>query len=235
MPGVAQEAPDCFAVDTDAPSLTAALLQLVANSTLTIGGKSDRPRGIGLYVSLHSPEARSDVSPEKMQLVFDAGLGLWLFQHVLYDGWEATAQLGADLGGAARENAISVGYDRNAHVFMDVEGTKSVGQPVVDFIEAWAAEMAKGFPPGMYRGFASGVSAEQAYQVPNVHAYAKAWGPWDVAEVGCVLEQQRQVSICGTYFDPQIVKADLRGRRLSWMIDPSAGGESGAYRAIPPA
>jgi hypothetical protein len=218
MPGVAQEAPDCFAVDTDS-RITAALARAVAATELTVGGVVGKPRGIGRYVSLHEPESVSDLTPEEMQVVWDEGLALWVFQHVLYPGWTASAQLGADLGGKARENARAIGYAPGCHVFVDVEGTSSVGEPVAEFVNAWAAEMAEGFPPGFYRGFQSGLSADQAYEmIPNVHVYAKAWGPWDV-ECGCALEQQRQMAIGGAYFDPQIVKADKRGRRISWMVD----------------
>ena len=217
-------APNGLALDLDTP-LTDALLDSLEGVTLPVAGVQEPIRGFARYLSLHSPEAVSDATAAEIARVTRRGYGLWLVQHVLNVGWVASAQLGADLGGAARENGLKVGYLEGGHVAIDVEGTASSGQAVLDFINAWAAEMVKSFPACDYKGYDSGLTPLQHYEgTPNVHLFWTAPGQ-TVAVRGAAIHQGQTVTIKGTQYDPDVIGSDALGGRLIWMVEPEAVAE----------
>jgi hypothetical protein len=152
-------------------------------------------------------------------------MGLWLVQHVKMPGWEASAQLGSDLGGSAAEYARAVGYLPGAHLATDQEGCKSVGDPVIAFLEAWAKEAtASGFDflPLAYDGYAAGLTPEQFYSsLPSFHLYWADYGPRVVAHRGFAIKQhaQQQFPELPWPVDLDDVKGDQLGGRLRWMVD----------------
>jgi hypothetical protein len=224
MTFVVQSAPNGLAVDTNWEVTPATLKSLAAARPVVQGAPAQPVLGVAIYVSLHEPESVSDATVQKLADITQAGFGCWLVQHVLMPGWTASAQLGADLGGAACANAQKIGYLPGAHVFLDLEGCKSEGLPVIEFINAWAAQMTVVYPPGLYRGYSSGLTSAQAYgALPTVHGYWKAPGPWDVDVRGTFIEQlYPEVTIGGVTYDYDILGADKLGGRLQWIIDMAA-------------
>lgn len=229
MVALAQPAPNCLGVDLDQP-VTSRLLDIFDRTTLPLSATPFRGpplgarlpiRGIGRYVSLHTPEAAGDALASEIALLLTRGYAYWLIQHVLNPGWEASAQLGADLGGAARENALGLSY--GAHLGLDIEGTVSRGEAVLDFIEAWAAEVTRSFPALAYVGYDNGLTPHDLYYgLGNVHLYWGAPGPWDVAERHFAIRQGMPITIGGAECDPNGIGEDALGGRLTWMVDPAA-------------
>lgn len=230
MVALAQAAPFCLGVDLDQP-VTSRLLDIFDKTTLPLPATPFRGppvgarlpiRGIGRYVSLHIPEAVGDAFAAELALITTRGYGVWLVQHVLFEGWEASAQLGSDMGGAARENALEAGYLPGCHLSIDVEGTASKGEPVLEFIEAWAVEVTKSFPACEYVGYDSGLTPhDHYYGLGGVHLYWGAPGPWDVAERHFGIRQGLPLTIGGVECDPDGIGEDALGGRLTWMVDPA--------------
>ena len=209
---IASAAPNGLAIDTSARISPAAAIEIAAAQ---INGQPIL--GIGRYVSLHEPEPSSDItSDELLGITEGAGLGCWLVQHV-FSKWSASAALGTEEGKIARDNALAVGYPLGCHLFLDLEGCQTVGQVNIDYCNAWAAEVIAAFPPGLYRGFASGISSAQAYvSLPTYHLYWKAPGPWDVDIRGCAIVQGMTTTVVGIPADPDTLSADKLGGRLTW-------------------
>lgn len=215
-------APECLACDTSA-GVTSAQARALAATTW----KGERVRGLAQYVPIDAKRpGPGDITAGRLQGILAAGLGLWLVQHVKFPTWIASAQLGADMGGAAAQYAKSVGYLPGCNLGVDQEGCRSVGRPVADFLEAWAKEVAaEGFtyPATVYEGFAAGLTAEQLYEwLPDVHSYWSDYGPGRAVAVrGFEVVQHAQQMLPGLpfYVDLDTIKADLLGGRLQWMID----------------
>ena len=213
------QAPDCLAVDTNA-KLNAAQCKTLATSGLTLPGENlVRPiKGVCRYVSLHTPEPVSDIDSEELSDILNAGLGLWLVQHCLNPGWVATEALGMKLGAAAYDNAKAAGYAAGAHLALDLEGCATIGHAVVDFVEAWCAQLAGEYLPLLYVGYACGLSPDQLYEaLPSVHLYWSDFGPRTVSVRGFAIKQHAQTAVHGIPVDPDVLSADNLGDRLMWM------------------
>ena len=251
----AAEAPDCLACDTSyGVGLLPSQARILHATSLAIpAGSAPRPiRGVAQYVRRRrGVQSAGDITIGRLPMILSAGLGLWLVQHVAMPGWVASAQLGADLGGAAAEHAIEVGYLRTCHLGVDQEGCASVGRPVADFLEAWAAEVIKvrapaptpafgevtipeaqveeiGYRPLVYDGFAAGLTPDQLYAwLPRVHLYWSDYGPRQVSHRGFAVKQHAQQTLPGLPFavDVDEVGSDQLGGRLRWMVDLDAYGE----------
>lgn len=227
MAAVVSVAPNCLLLDTDT-KLTKALLDACANATLVwqAGGEAEPVRGFARYLTLHSPESLRDLTADELALILGhdgyqgGGFGFFPVQHVLEPGWFASAQRGADLGGAAAENAQKIGILSSCSVAFDAEGVGNPGPQMVACLQAWAAEIAKVWSPVEYVGFDNGETPDQHYySQPDVHLYWKAPGPWAVSKRSFAIYQGGQVVIGGAAFDKDKVGADNLGGRLRWMID----------------
>lgn len=217
MAYVVKEAPDGLAIDTASP-ITPEVAQKIARSTLL----GQPIVGVCQYVGLQDNGA-FDINNERLAGILGAGLGLWLTQHCLYPGWEATEALGRQLGNAARRNALLAGYAQGACLALDLEGCKSVGQPVIDYVNAWVEQVRDDFEPLLYVGFSTGLTAQQLYEAfPGIHRYWSDFGPRQVSTRGFCVKQHVQTACCGMMVDPDETHADLLGSRLLWMIDDAA-------------
>jgi hypothetical protein len=219
VPYIVQEAPDCLVVDASeavVPELARALAQ-----TKLLGL---RVQGVGQYIGLHDGNGPNDLTQVRLAGILDAGLGCFAIQHCFNPGWHASADLGAELGGNARRNALLAGYGEGAAVWLDLEGGASLGQPVIDFCNAWVDQVKSVYTPRIYVGFACGLSPEQLYEaLPDVHGYGSDVGPREVATRGFQWKQHAETVLhLGTAgdlrVDPGTLRADLLGGRMPWMI-----------------
>jgi len=212
-----REAPDGLSIDTSSP-ITPELAQKIASTSLL----GQRITGCAQYVGLEENGAW-DINRDRLVGILGAGLGLWLVQHALAPGWHATGQLGAQLGNAARRNALLVGYASGAHLALDLEGCASVGQPVIDYVSAWCEAVRDDFEPLLYVGYSTGLTAQQLYEAfPAIHCYWSDAGPRQVSTRGFAMKQHSEMHCCGIQVDPDTMGQDLLGGRLRWMIDDSA-------------
>ena len=214
MAYVVKEAPDGLCVDTASP-ITPELAQKIASTTLM----GQRIRGVAQYVGIHD-NGPNDINHDRLVGILGAGLGLWLVQHPYFPGWEASAELGMQMGAAARRNACLAGYASGACLALDLEGCKSSGQAVIDYVNAWVEQVRDEFEPLLYVGFECGLTPQQLYEsLPGVHKYWSDFGSRQVSTRGFCVVQHRQTSCCGVLVDPDTTQSDLLGARLLWMID----------------
>ena len=214
MTAVLRDAPDGMALDCSYPINAARAIEMAATPLL-----GQKVNGVCQYVGLEH-NSSSDISVENLQGILKAGLGLWLVQHCLYPGWEASAALGRHLGLAARQNAASVGYLSGCHLALDLEGCKSVGQDVIDYVTSWVNEVRDDYQPLLYVGYSCGLTAQQLYEAfSGIHRYWSDFGPRQVSTRGFAVKQHAQVLHCGVPVDPDETQEDLLGGKLQWMID----------------
>lgn len=205
MQRVVAPAPDGMACDTNTRQSPGQLEAL----------KAQGYGGIARYVSLHMPSSSADITAAEVENIMQAGMGLWLVQHVLYPGWHASADLGTELGQAAQAHARQVGYLPGAHLALDLEGCASAGQPVIDYVNAWADAVRSVYPVLLYVGYAAGLTPDELFHaLPDVHAYWSDFGRRSVSVRGFCVRQHPQVGAV----DPDTLQADQLGGRLQWMI-----------------
>lgn len=217
MPYIVRDAPDGLSIDTASP-VTPELAQHIAQTSLL----GQRVLGVAQYVGLEENGA-FDISHDRLVGILGAGLGLWLVQHALARGWQASTQLGTRLGHNARRNALLVGYAQGAHLALDLEGCSSIGQPVIDYVNAWSEAVRDDFEPLLYVGYATGLNAQQLYEAfPAIHCYWSDFGPRQVSTRGFAIKQHSEMACCGIQVDPDTMGQDLLGGRLRWMIDDAA-------------
>ncbi len=213
-----EEVPDCVLVDTSTKLDARACTALAAS---TWNGRS--VRGAVRYISIHN-EARGDIDAVEVAAILEAGLGFMAVQHVRYPGWSATDTQGGIDGAAAAINAHGAGYLTGCTLWLDLEGVRNVGTEVVAYVNAWAnAVAAAGYMPGLYVGYACGLSPyELYYDLPGIHVYWSDAGPRAVADRGFAMKQHAQTVIAGVQVDPDTATADAMGGRPRWMIAEAA-------------
>ena len=211
------EVPDSVGGDTNA-KVTTAMARALAGASW-----NGRPFSFLLrYVGLHGPTP-GDIDAAELDGILSAGLLLGLVQHVRLPGWPASAAAGQATGHAAVTCARAAGYVEGAHLAFDLEGCASVGQAVIDHVEAWCDVVSgEGYAPLLYVGYAAGLTPTQLYEsLPGVHAYWSDYGPRAVDRRGFCLRQHAQTTIAGVQVDPDEAFADSLGGRLLLMGDVS--------------
>ena len=206
MTYVVAEAPDGISLDTSA-AISPELAARIAQTTLL----GQMVAGVCQYVGLEN-NGPQDLTPARVDGIMAARLGLWAVQHCLRPGWVADGPLGRRLGAAARRNAMLAGYLEGAHLALDLEGCASVGQPVIDYVNAWVEEVIDSFPVVLYVGYSTGLTAQQLYEsFPRIHLYWSDAGPRQVSTRGFAVRQHLQTTCCGIPVDPDTTSADLLG------------------------
>jgi len=193
--------PPCWGVDTNA-KLTAAQAKALADAQV-----NGQPiKFVFRYVSLGAPSP-ADITVAERDAILASGLALGLVQHVNYPGWVASQENGAAHGAAAAAHATLVGYAPNAMLAVDMEGVKDVGQPVIDYVTAWAkAVHAAGFRVLLYVGYCCGISPQQLAALRSagvVDAFWADYGPRaEPPGFGFIVKQHAQTTIAGICVDP---------------------------------
>jgi hypothetical protein len=219
MPFAVQSIPGCRIVDTD-NKMTAALVRQVLEQGFA---------GIVRYVPLPGVGAAADIDAAELELILNAGLGIYLVQHSRFEGWDPTKASGQTDATTAIQFAKMAGYLPKAHIFLDLEGIL-VGAPAAGpttFANDWADTIvAAGFQAGCYVGFDVPLSPQQLFDLHKVNSYWSDPGLRQVATRGFAVKQEAAIHIGGTSFDPDVVAPDELGDTPSWMISvaPAAVG-----------
>ena len=213
-----RDAEDGLAVDTSFP-VSPSLARLLAATPI----QGERITAVCQYVGL-AQNGSGDINGYRLAGILDAGLSLWLVQHCLNPGWEASGALGKQLGATAKQNASLAGYAPGAHLGLDLEGCRSVGQPVIDYVCAWADQVAGVYPVVLYVGYAAGLGSRDLFErLTGVHLYWKDNGPRKVDQRGFAVEQGLQLIHCGIPVDTDRMHADAFGVRLRVMCTQEPG------------
>jgi hypothetical protein len=167
------------------------------------------------YVPRDVNLSRDNLTNGEAQGILNAGLCLAIVQHVAPDGWHPTAGLGISYGSycAAYCKEI-VGLPSGVNVWLDLEGVSkdSAAVDVIAYVKEWAAQVSvAGYLPGLYVGWANGLTPPQIYDLP-VKFYWRAYNfDDDIPVRGFSMFQHTQQALNGITFDPNTVQTDKLG------------------------
>jgi hypothetical protein len=174
------------------------------------------------YLSRSTPGASTDLTLDEARAITGSGLGLMAVQHVAPAGWSPTAALGTSQGQAAAANAQAAGLPAGINLWLDLEGVAegTAAQDVVDFCNAWSAEVAAaGYLPGLYVGSNAVLSGEQLYEELSFAYYWQSGSQVpEVATRGYCMVQEIDAALVldGVAYDLDTVQADQLGHVPVW-------------------
>lgn len=119
-----------------------------------------------------------DINAGEILSLLEAGLGVMIVQHVAMPGWMPSAALGAAYGGVAAGEAHAAGVPRGVTVWCDLEEVDpdADAASVIGFCNAWYDRvLAAGYEPGLYVGYACGLTAQQLYRSLRFKLYWMAY------------------------------------------------------------
>ena len=154
-----------------------------ANGVITAAAAKafvDRGYRFAVRYVRRQPKNDYDLSAREARRLLDAGLGLMIVQHVAPGEWTPTAELGAKYGKVAADEATRIGVSPGVTVWCDLESVASgtPSQQVIDYCNRWHAKVAgAGFVPGLYVGYAAGLTAKQLYVALRFTHY---WGAYNL-------------------------------------------------------
>ncbi len=128
------------------------------------------------YVSRQSTEQPGDITHDEALDILNAKLGLMVVQHVEFEGWHPTADLGTQYGTTAAAHAADIGLPSGVNVFLDLEGIASgtPAQSIIDYANNWSSAVsARGFVPGVYVGAGEMLDGDQLARL-NFQNYWKS-------------------------------------------------------------
>jgi hypothetical protein len=152
-----------------------------------------------------------------------------LVQHVHPDsettGWSPTAALGKQYGAFAAQSAVDVGVRAGTTLWSDLEGVKpgTDHRDVIAFCNYWLDQVGHaGYTPGLYVGFACGLTAIELHSRLRFSHY---WGAYNLnadqvpAVRGIEMKQGLQKTLDGIQYDPDTVQRDLLGGLPLMQVD----------------
>jgi hypothetical protein len=176
--------------------------------------------GVIRYLSIGS-ETSADLTSDELSDILDAGLGVFVVQHVRYPEWYPTALQGADDGMRAVANMKAIGFPEGASCTLDWEGiaTDADKSSVISYGRSfWTAIQA--YEPVLYVGDQVPLTGADLYALPFTH-YWKSLSAVDAQTPACgwqvvQLHTNKPLSLCGIPIDYDFVQDDYRGRVPSW-------------------
>jgi len=170
---------------------------------------------IGRYLPRTAASTKGCLTQPEIQAILSAGLAILPVQHVMPDGWHPDASLGEIYGQFASTYAEQIGIPAGVNIFLDLEGVSSgaVSSDVIAYANEWYDQVnAKGYIPGIYCGWANGLTPGQLYSDLKFKNYWAAYNYTDgVATRGVQIQQHTQKELNGIFYDPDTVKKDLLG------------------------
>lgn len=176
-----------------------------------------------------------DLSTEEAETILDAGLGIMLVQHVAPDKWTPTANLGTLYGRTAAVEAATLGVPPGTMIWCDLEGVDRDDrdrptvpvQQVIDYCNNWHTQIAvAGYNPGLYVGFAPGLSGADLYRKLR---FAHYWGAYNLNGFNTPITRGLQLKqlvaraddlippFSSQDFDVDVAKADALGGRIQLL------------------
>ena len=170
------------------------------------------------YLS-RGPESSEDLTAEEALIILGAGLSLMPVLHPPRSGWIANADVGAQHGRYAAENAQAVGFPKGVNVWCDLEGIgDSSPSDVINYCESWYAAVSDaGYSPGLYVGANAKLGSQQLYELSFKHYWKSASDVPDVSVRGYQMTQSQQRKFNGLVVDFDHVSTDREGGRPIWL------------------
>ena len=181
-------------------------------------------RAIGRYV-FFSMARPGDLDDAELHVLLDAGLQVFVIQHVRNPGWMAHGELGEADGRVAVSLAQRAGYATPAGspslaLVLDMEGLGNPGVSAQQHAAAWCgAVRAAGYQPVVYVGYDSGLDAAALNTLPGSPLFWADYAPLSMRPApaaGYTMHQSAQVTLAGIGVDPSTV---LRGGELGCLLD----------------
>jgi hypothetical protein len=173
------------------------------------------------YLPRMASRVAGNVTRAEAQGILDAGLALTVVQHVPPEGWIPDAKLGANMGAFAGMYAQRVaGLPGGINIWCDLEGVNATASvtDIQAFCNSWYLEVKKrGFIPGIYVGYQTGLTNEQLGALPFQHFWQGYNGP-DVAGRGVQLQQSTGKVVNGVFIDPNKTQNDSAGGKVIWAV-----------------
>lgn len=162
-----------------------------------------------------------NLTATEAQILLDSGLSLMCVQHVSKDNWQPSGGLGTEYGNYAGQYCRSiVTLPSGICVWLDLEMTapESTAADVTAYCTNWFNEVtAAGYVPGLYVGFAPGLSEEQLYSALPFTHYFRGYNADGVATRGYQLIQHTQETLRGVAYDPSTTQNDNMGDSVIWL------------------
>jgi hypothetical protein len=157
--------------------------------------------GVGRYLE--------NLTPDEVQHILDAGLKLWAI---------ATADHFDGAWMVARAKAL--GFPAGTTLVMDLESDHDPASAVFAQIDACAASINAGsFTNMLYVGCDQPLTAQQVYQLQNVHLYWRSASKVPCPDCEFTMYQIRgrsNIVVAGVQLDEDWVENDLKGRTPFW-------------------
>lgn len=171
--------------------------------------------------------ASHDLSTAEAELLLGHGFGLMPVQHVLNPGWAPTESLGQEYGANAAMFSQQIGFPPGVNVWLDLEcvadGTEA--SDVTAYCNAWYGEVAAaGYVPGVYIGYAPGLTGQQLYSTLKFQHYWAAYNVDGVSKPSPRGWQMVQSVGSGTIggvtteaYDADTIQTDGKGGLPLWL------------------
>ncbi|HEU4557672.1 MAG TPA: glycoside hydrolase domain-containing protein [Longimicrobium sp.] len=178
-------------------------------------------RYVGL-VSMHS----YDLTAGEAATILQSGLALMVVQHVEYEGWAPSGDLGTEYGAKAAMLTQQIGIPAGVNVWLDLEGVAegTPAQNVTDYCNNWFAQVqAAGYVPGLYVGYGAGLGPQGLYDLPFQHY----WSAYNLnadqypAVRGVQMRQKTGTGTIGGLttedYDDDFTQTDALGGNAIWL------------------
>ncbi|HEX8395185.1 MAG TPA: DUF1906 domain-containing protein [Longimicrobium sp.] len=169
----------------------------------------------------------TDLSAAEAQRILNAGLALMTVQHVLNPGWNPTQALGQEYGANAAAFTKQIGLPPGVSVWLDLEcvADGTAASDVVAYCNAWYDQVAAaGYLPGLYVGYAPGLSGQQLYGKLKFKNYWAAYNVDGVSNPSPRGWQMVQSEGHGTIggittqaYDADVIQQDGKGGVPMWL------------------
>jgi hypothetical protein len=171
------------------------------------------------YVPHAGSQGTLDIDAAERAAIVDGGLALMLVQHVRAHGWDPGSVSGKADGEYAVQFARQAGYERGAHLFVDLEDIVGSAQATKKYAEDWAkAVIFGGYLAGAYVGYNVPLTPQQLYYLHGINSYWSDLGPRHVDTRGFAMKQHATIVINGIKYDPNDIQPDGRGETPRWMV-----------------
>ncbi len=165
-------------------------------------------------------------TPTEVDMLHSAGLAVMPVTYSRKPGWVPSASLGHADAIVALAHLKALGIPRGVTVFLDLEGPGGHAQDVVDWVNAWAADMkTAGYDPGLYVGYGTLLTSHElmALGVDRYwHSISRVTdSSGALAEPGCgwcVYQLQPSRMWEGVWIDVDVIQADYQGRLPTWCV-----------------